>query len=57
MTLSIGDLVRKYKRSGDGPTEGESHVLFEVVGVGQMQERDADGKYMSFEIVKMRVRE
>lgn len=55
MTLSIGDKVRKYTRDGAGPVENEVHVLFEVIGIGHMQERDADGVFVSTQVAKLKV--
>jgi hypothetical protein len=55
MTLSIGNKVRKMEADGVTPTPNEVHVLFEVIGVGSIQERNEAGEYTSSQIVKMKV--
>lgn len=59
MTLSVGDLVRKYTRDGAGPVENESHVLFEVAEVysGWEPSTDPGTPGRNVQIAKLVVRE
>lgn len=55
MTLSIGNKVLKVQDDGVTPVPNEVHVLFEVVGVATMSEKNEVGEWITTQLTKMKV--
>ena len=55
MTLSVGNFVRKVNPTNpDEFVDNESHIIFEVVGTGSIQQKNVDGQYESINVVTVK---
>ena len=55
MTLSLGNKLRKVQDDGVTPVPNEVHVLYEVSGIGSLQEKNETGEYVSTPIARLKV--